>query len=132
MKIVTNGEHYAIEMRFLFIWKRYLDLVHPQHSWTPGDLYFKDCLTSDLNKVCRILKEQNWKFRPLRRGKDSMSVEYVQFIVSNKLAELAELFQPGTKLTFISRNPDVSEGHMVITDDDLAEIEKVIQKVKSK
>lgn len=47
--------------------------------------------------------------------------------VQSHLTELAELFHPHCRLTFIMRNPDVPDtGHMVVSNDDIDRVAGVL------
>jgi hypothetical protein len=65
MKIVTNGEYYAIEERFLFFFKVYRDIVNSNFRWSKHDYYFKDCITKDLCKLQKIIEQRSLVFRPV-------------------------------------------------------------------
>lgn len=60
-----------------------------------------------------------------------MTTSEVGSHVQRHLAEMADLFVPGVKLTFLMRNPDAPDGSMLITDeDDLYEIERAIARLQ--
>jgi hypothetical protein len=53
-----------------------------------------------------------------------LTVQQVGAEISRHLNEIAELFKPGAKLTFVSRSPDFPDGSrdMVLTSDDLGAV----------
>jgi hypothetical protein len=52
--------------------------------------------------------------------------------VSNALARLEKLFAAHCKLTFIMRNPQVEDGDMILTQDDLEKVEAAIKRLKER
>lgn len=48
------------------------------------------------------------------------------------LADLAKLFKPGMKLTFIARHPEHGERHVIVTDDDLPVIAELLLRADDK
>ena len=59
-------------------------------------------------------------------------LEKTHLAIERHLNELRELFIPEAELTFIMRVPDMPETYMLITNDDLDELSKTIQKHKAK
>jgi hypothetical protein len=58
--------------------------------------------------------------------------EYARDVISNELAKLEKLFLPHCRLTFIMRNPEEEDGDMVITNDKLADLRDVLDKMMTK
>lgn len=48
------------------------------------------------------------------------------------LTQLETLFQPHCKLTLIMRNPKSNDGDMILSRDDLREVEKAIKRLRLK
>lgn len=61
-------------------------------------------------------------------GKKDTKLDNVHLEASNALGELARLFVPEMKLTFVARHPTSAECHVVVTNDDLTELAKLIAK----
>jgi hypothetical protein len=50
--------------------------------------------------------------------------------VERHLLEIAKLFQPRCKITFLMRDPTTDEGDLLLTDDTLNEIIKAVERSK--
>lgn len=61
-----------------------------------------------------------------------MRVEDLRLEIGGYLAEIAELFKPGMKLTFIARMPGNDEADVLITDDSMGGIEGVVRRSASR
>lgn len=57
-----------------------------------------------------------------------MKLEDVYDEIAQALAELARLFKPHAKLTFVMRNPELEDGDMFVSDDDPQKVIESIQK----
>lgn len=61
-----------------------------------------------------------------------MTIHEAHEEVEAALNQLRPVFQPHCQLTFIMRRPGDDEGDMVISNDDLDELAKVIQRTKAR
>ena len=60
------------------------------------------------------------------------SVQNVGAEIERHLNEIATLFKPGAKLTFIARTPGNDDADMLLTIDDLEEVKKVIERTEAR
>ena len=58
----------------------------------------------------------------------SRRLSEVQQIASAKLEEIAECFKPGAKLTLLVRTPGNDDADFLLTNDDLSEAIKALQR----
>ena len=59
-------------------------------------------------------------------------LDTVHRIIASHLDELSDLFADHCKLTFIMRNPEVEDGNLICTDDDLVALEACIRHQREK
>ncbi len=52
--------------------------------------------------------------------------------IADALGDLAKLFQPGMRLTFIARHPDHAERHVIVTDDDMKGLAELLAREAAK
>ena len=48
--------------------------------------------------------------------------------IANRLGEISQFLMPGTLLTLVARLPDKEEGDYILSNDELSEAKKVIQR----
>jgi hypothetical protein len=61
-----------------------------------------------------------------------MTLEQVHDEINRALNDLRQLFKPECQLTFIMRIPGNDEGDMLISNDDLGKLEKLVQRCKGR
>jgi len=54
MKIVYDGEYYAIERRTYFFWKEYLSTTGSGYWFSDTDSIREFCVTTEVDKICKL------------------------------------------------------------------------------
>lgn len=65
-------------------------------------------------------------------SKEAIAKQQILNLVGKKLEEISKLYKPEVKLTFISRHPGNEEGDVLVTNDTLEELTKVLERSKAR